>query len=107
MCECALSCCGLSAHIITTPNQQVVRADDYRLCSYASHTSHPVTASAKSLACEVCGQVFKHRHNMLRHMRGHMTAYPCQICARPFKRKDNLKQHELSHNTEGHFHNGS
>lgn len=51
---------------------------------------------AKNHECHLCGERFKHKHNVRTHIQSVHEArreHPCPICNHAFVREDNLRQH--------------
>ncbi|RGP81137.1 hypothetical protein FLONG3_674 [Fusarium longipes] len=63
--------------------------------------SSPSSSSSSSLPCPACGQTFRRREHLRRHMDRHSgrRSHTCDICKISFSRRDTLKRHVGTHGT--------
>ncbi|SCV32175.1 uncharacterized protein FFFS_03163 [Fusarium fujikuroi] len=63
--------------------------------------SSPASLSSVSLTCPECGQTFRRREHLVRHLDRHSgrRSYTCPVCKTAFSRRDTLKRHVGTHGT--------
>ncbi|KAF5697006.1 hypothetical protein FGLOB1_13106 [Fusarium globosum] len=63
--------------------------------------SSPASLSSASLTCPECGQTFRRREHLVRHLDRHSgrRSYTCPVCKTAFSRRDTLKRHVGTHGT--------
>ncbi|TVY63357.1 Zinc finger protein 444 [Fusarium oxysporum f. sp. cubense] len=63
--------------------------------------SSPAYLSSVSLTCPECGQTFRRREHLIRHLDRHSgrRSYTCDVCKTAFSRRDTLKRHIGTHGT--------
>ncbi|XP_073450605.1 uncharacterized protein [Aquarana catesbeiana] len=73
-------------------------SSDYDGEEYGSKTK---SRGVKTYLCPECGQGFKEKSNLQRHMRVHTgVSFPCKECGKCFSRSDRLTEHLRNHTGE-------
>ncbi|XP_045783025.1 zinc finger protein 471-like isoform X2 [Maniola jurtina] len=73
-------------------------------CSKSDNCTNNLLIEKKSFTCDLCGNMFKRKDNLVRHLKIHTDmSFACKLCPYKANRKSNFNQHMRTHTGEKSF----